>query len=133
MQENIITLPVDVANNATIVNQPYNRYEEQQNRTTYIGAGHLPEERDMMTIYRTLPTKNGNFKGVAKSAVKFTQDVSVPGVDSNTQLTAPLIFDLSVSMPVGCSAAILKEMRQRAIALLDDDDLMDSISIQLMV
>lgn len=133
MQPNTVTLAVDVLNTGVTENQVYTRYEEYQNRASYIGASHTPDARDTLAIYRTFPTKTGNFKGVAKSAVKLTNDVVVNGVDSSTTLTAPIILDLGVSVPVGATAADVKELRQRLIALLDDDTFMDSLNIQLMV
>lgn len=133
MQQNELTLAVDASNNGTPANETYTRYEEYQNRTTYIGTDHLPDDRNSLAIYRTFPTKSGNFKGTAKSSVKFTQDVEVSGVDSSTTLTAPIILDLSFSVPVGAAAADLKHVRQRLLALLDDDSFMDSLNIQLMV
>jgi hypothetical protein len=133
MQPNTVTLAVDVLNNGTTEDQIYTRYEEYQNRASYIGASHTPDSRDALAIYRTFPTKTGNFKGVAKSAVKFTKDVEVSGVDSSTTLTAPIIFDLSASIPVGATTADVLEARQRLIALLDNDTFMNSLNIQLMV
>lgn len=133
MQANTITLSVDAANTGTPANQVYSRYEEYPNRSSYIGDDHLPEVRNTMGIYRTFPTRTGNFKGASKSAVKFTQDVVVPGVDSTTEITSPIIVEVSFSVPVGAASADLKELRQRVIAALDQDALMDSLSIQLMV
>lgn len=133
MLANQIDLSVDATNVGTPATQSYDRYEEFQNRSVYIGADHLPEARNMFAVYRTFPTKSGNFKGVSKSAVKFTQDAEVPGVDSATTLTAPIIIEVSFSVPVGCTNAELMEMRQRAIAALDDDTLMDALNVQLMV
>jgi hypothetical protein len=133
MQPNTITLAVDIANSGSTTNEVYNRYEETQNRTTYIGSGHTPDSRDSLTLYRTQPTRTGNFKGVAKSAVKFTDDVEVSGVDSSTTLAAPMILEISFSIPVGTAATDVKHLRQRALAALDDDSVMDALNIQLMV
>lgn len=133
MQPNTVTLDVDVLNNGTTEEQVYTRYEEAQNRTAYIGTTHVPDARDILTIYRTFPTRSGNFKGVAKSSVKFTKDVEVAGADSSTTLTSPIILDLSFSVPVGATAADVKVARQRLLALLDDDTFMDGLNIQLMV
>jgi hypothetical protein len=133
MLANQITLSVDAANDGNAANQTYDRYEEFQNRSVYIGTDHLPEARNMFAVYRTFPTKSGNFKGVSKSAVKFTQDVEVAGVDSSTTLTAPIIVELSFSVPVGAASADLTELRQRVLAALDDDTLMDALNVQLMV
>lgn len=133
MQPNTVTLPVDVANNGTTFDEIYSRYEEQQNRTVYIGAFHTPDSRDMLTLLRTMPTKNGNFKGVSKSTVKFTKDTVVSGVDGSTTLTAPIIIDVSFSIPVGTIAADVIKARQRVIALLDEDSFMDPLNIQLQI
>jgi hypothetical protein len=133
MQADQLTLSVDAANDANPANQVYTRYDEYQNRSTYIGADHTPDERNTLALYRTFPTKNGNFKGTAKSSVKFTQDVAVTGVDGVSSLTAPIILDLSFSVPVGAASADLVELRQRLLALIDSDSLMDSLNIQLMV
>lgn len=133
MQANTLTLSVDAANDGNPANEVYTRYEEYQNRSSYIGADHLPDARNTLAIYRTFPTKSGNFKGTAKSSVKFTQDVEVAGVDSSTTLTAPIILDLSFSVPVGATTDDLKHVRQRLLALLDTDSFMDSLNIQLMV
>nr|URG16398.1 MAG: coat protein [Leviviridae sp.] len=133
MQANQISLNVDPANDSTIVPETYDRYQEFENRSVYIGSTHVPEARDMIAFYRTFPTKSGNFKGVSKSAVKITEDVEVAGVDSATTLTAPVIIEISFSVPVGTPTAELVNARQRAIALLDDDTLMNSVNVQLMV
>lgn len=133
MQANQLSITVDAANNGTPAAETYDRYEEYQNRSTYIGATHTPDARDTISLYRTFPTKSGNFKGVSKSAIKLTEDVSVAGVDASTTLTAPIILELSFSVPVGTPTADVVHVRQRALALLDDDTFMDSLNIQLMV
>lgn len=133
MQPNELNLYVDELNDGNTVLQPYMRYEEQQNRTTYIGATHTPDARDTITLYRSFPTKSGNFKGAAKSSVKLTEDATVSGVDGSTSLTSPIIAEVSFSLPVGVNPAAVKEVRQRLIAILDDDSFMESLSIQLMV
>lgn len=133
MQANSIVLSVDAANNGSPSNETYQRYDEYPNRSVYIGATHVPESRDMFAFYRTFPSKSGNFRGTSKSAIKLTQDVSVAGVDSNTTLTAPMILEASFSLPVGATSADIKHLRQRLISMLDDDALMDSLNVQLVV
>lgn len=133
MQADQLVLPVDTQNTGVTTNETYTRYEEYQNRSVYIGAAHAPDARDMVAIYRTFPTKSGNFKGTSKSAVKLTYDHEVAGVDSSSTITAPVILDISFSVPVGVTAAQLTLIRQRAIALLDDDAFMNALNLQLMV
>lgn len=133
MQSNTITLDVDPLNNGTVVPENFERYEEYLNRSVYIGEGHTPDARNTLAMYRTFPTKSGNFKGVAKSSIKLTKDHVVPGVDGVANLTAPSILEINFSVPVGTPANEVRKLRQRAIAALDDDVVCDGLNIQLMV
>lgn len=128
-----ITLSVDAENNGTPAPEVFTRYEEFQNRATYITGSHTPDARNQMSVYRTFPTRSGNFKGVEKTALKFTEDTEVAGVDSASTLKAPSIAEIAFSFPVGATAAFKKHMRQRVIAALDDDTLMDALNVQLMI
>lgn len=134
MQPNQITLSVDEQNDGIDpVNHVFTRFEEFQNRATYIGPGHSMAARNTLGIYRTFPKIAGNFRGVSKSAVKFSQDMAVTGVDGVSTLTAPMIAELSFSFPVGVSAANQKAFRQKVLALLDLDTVMEPLNDQLMV
>jgi hypothetical protein len=59
--------------------------------------------------------------------------LQVAGVDSSTTLTAPIILDLSFSVPIGATIADVKHLRQRLMALIDNDSFMDALNVQLMV
>lgn len=133
MQVDQLVISVDAENNGNPADVTYDRYIENENRSVYITSAHVPEARDTLGLYRTFPTKSGNFKGVSKSALKFTRDIEVSGVDSSTVLTSPMIADISFSIPVGALAIDILELRQRMIAALDNDSFMDSLNIQLMV
>lgn len=133
MQPNQLLLDVDYLNDGTTTEETYERYEEYQNRAVYVGENHTPDSRDTVNLYRSFPTKSGNFKGVAKSSIKSTVDHVVPGVDGVAQLTSPVIIEVTFSVPLGVSAADLLKCRQRVLALLDDDAVMDKLNLQLMV
>lgn len=133
MQPDQLTLAVDPLNDGTIVPEVFSRYDRFANRTVYIGEGHLPDARNTLSMYRSFATKSGNFNGTSKSAVKFSRDIGVPGADGVSTLTAPVIIDISFSVPVGTPAAVILAMRQAAIALLDDDAVMVPLNSQLMV
>lgn len=119
MLDNQITLSVDVANNATLVPRVYTRYDEYQNRAVYKGPSHSLSVRDTLGFYRTPVKNNGTDFGTAKSAVKLTQDISVPGKVAETTVIKPIIADASFSIPVGATAAQTLEFRQRLIAVID--------------
>lgn len=128
-----ITLVVDVANNGTTENQVYGLSDRFQNRSVYKGPLHTLLSRDTLGFYRGTPTKSGNFNGVAKSSAKFTLDIEVPGVDPSTTVVAPIIIDVSQSLPIGVTDAQAKEARQRVMALLDKDTIMQTASEKLEI
>lgn len=136
MQPNEITLSVDELNDDTTTadaDTPYTRFQEFENRSMYIGDNHVMDARDQLGFYRTFPTVNGNFKGVLKTAFKFTRDTVVDGVDGVSQITSPLIMEVSFSIPVGTAEADVLKLRQTVLALLDRDDLLDPLNNQLMI
>lgn len=133
MQSNTITLAVDLLNNDSTTDYDFTRFEEYQNRSVYIGEDHQLTSRDTLSLYRTFPKSAGNFKGMSKCAMKFSQDIEVTGVDGLAALVAPIILEVSASIPVGATLAQQLVARQRAIALLDDDTIMVALMNQLMV
>jgi hypothetical protein len=86
-----------------------------------------------MTFYRTPAKTSGNYRGNQKSAIKLSKDRIVDAIDGVSQLTAPEIYEVSFSIPVGVDAADRKIMRQRLIALLDDDAFMESLVDELSI
>lgn len=124
MLANTITLPVDLANTGSTTDLVLTRLEEFQNRSVYKTPTHSLITRDTLSFYRTMPKKSGNFNGVAKSALKFTVDKEVEGVDTTTTIVAPQIGEISFSLPIGFTAAEALVLRQRLIAALDDDTIM---------
>lgn len=133
MLANTLTLSVDVNNDGTPQNQDYLRREEFKDRSIYIGPDHAPELKNLLGFYRTFPKQSGNFRGTCKSSFKFTKEIPVPGVDSTTSLVVPVILEVSFSTPLGTSEAVRKELRQRAVAVLDDDSLMENVTHVQMV
>jgi hypothetical protein len=133
MQPNQIVLAVDEANDTVLVNHTFDRFDEYQNRTVYASDVSSLSAKDQLTFYRTFPKSNGNFKGVAKSALKFSWDQVVDGVDGVSQLTSPIIMEISFSIPVGSSDEAVLLMRQRGIAILDDDTIMDKLNLQQQI
>lgn len=128
-----ITLSVDEENDGVgPVNHVYTRFEETQNRSKYIHTNHTLSAKDTLSFYRTLPKPSGNFLGVAKTAAKFSKDHSVTGADGST-IVAPVIVEVSISMPVGISAANAMIARQKALSLLDLDAVMVPLMEQQMV
>lgn len=134
MQADVITLAVDEDNSGEGTNNHvFNRFEEWQNRSVYIGPNHTLGTRNTIGLYRTFPKASGNFKGVAKPSIKYTKDVLVTGVDGVSQLTAPIIFDLSMSVPVGATSSDLLIAQMVFKALLARQDVMASLIEQGMI
>lgn len=136
MLDDQLTLTVDVANDGTTTadeDQVYTRYEEHLNRSVYIAEGHTVAAPHTLSFYRTQPKANGNFKGMAKSAFKFSETLLVPGADGVTTVSAPLICEVSFSTPVGATTEQIVELRQRLVALLDNDIFMNKLNVTLSV
>lgn len=127
MLPNTITVGVDLLNNGTPTNQTWTRTDFFNTRSVYQHSDHTVVARDLLNFYRTPPTRTGNYNGVSKCAVKLSEDVEVPGFDKTTTLTAPLIGEVTFNLPVGSLASAHKVLRQRLIALLDDDVLMEQL------
>jgi len=128
MQPDNITLSVDELHNATPADQIFTRFDEYNNRTVYKGPGHTSVAGNLMTMYRTFPKASGNFRGVAKSSVKFAKSYEVVGVDGLAQLTAPAIIEINFSLPVGLTTAQILAERERAIALLNSTAIMEDLN-----
>lgn len=126
MQDNIITLPVDVTNTDTLVNLVLSRQEEYLNRTVYIAPGHMPDSRDMFGLYRSPIKPTSAFKGVMRTSFKFTKDVLVLN-PVGEQISSPMIAEVSFSIPVGTSAAEKLEMTQRVGAMACFRDVMSGL------
>jgi len=136
MQDNTITLDVNTDNDdgtTATVEAVFTRFEEYLNRSVYIHSNHTLGLRETLNLYRTLPKPSGNFRGTAKSAVKFTKDYSVPGNDAATTIVAPSLGEASFSFPVGMTPAQTLEQRMRLCALILLDSVMVPLTDQLMV
>lgn len=132
MLDNVITLAVDTLNTGSTTDIDYSRFEEYLNRSVYISDDHEPGMRDTLAFYRTLPKPVPNFKGVRKSTAKFTLDQTVDDGAGGT-VDVPAIVEVNFSLPIGVTEAVMVILRQRVIALLDNDTFMNKLnSIQMV-
>lgn len=114
MLDNTITIPSVAAADAAARNVVFTRVREELDKTTYNGPTHAPDKRELLQFYRTAPKQNGASRGMCKSAIKLTRDVSVATVTGETH-TMPLIIEVSGSVPVGIAVA---ELQQALIDML---------------
>jgi len=124
MLPNTITLAVDEANDSTPVDHDLARSEEGSNKSVYYDEDHTVAARNTCTFLRTFPKQNGNFYGTLKTSCKFTKDVIVTGVNGE-DIKVPLIGEANFSFPVGIDNAAATLVRQKLVAMLDRDDVMD--------
>lgn len=131
MLSNTMTVTVDLSAASGLASEEvvFSRYEEQTNKTLYVGPNHLPSNRDVLQFARSFPTKVGAFKGIQKTSFKLTKDVSVVGDASNT-FVVPLILEVSLSLPVGTDSLLLERARKVAAELLIDSTLMNTFNVQ---
>lgn len=133
MLDNVITLPVDTLNNGNPADQNFERTREFGLRTIYQGPNHTSINQDTLTFYITEPKRSGNSLGVIKAGLTFRTDTSVLGADSTTTNAVTRISAVSFNVPVGTTAAERKADRQRVIAILDNDELMEDLCEKLQV
>jgi hypothetical protein len=135
-QPNEIAITVDEANDGSTtadVVHTYERYLDYENRAVYKhDTNHTLSSRDTLSLLRTFPKANGNFRGQAKSTAKFTKDVIVTGLDGEN-IVAPVIVSLEFSVPVGLSSSEMLLARQKMVALADLDSVMDELNLNLMI
>lgn len=136
MLDNVITLSVDETKDGATtadVDHTYSRYDTYNARSIFHDGDHLPDMRKELTFYRTSAKSNGNFRGVQKSAAKFTTDISVVGVDSETTVIAPIIFEISASIPLGATEEQVVLEQQKVAAALADASLMVDLNVFLSI
>ena len=117
---NTLTVNIDKENDGSSIPVVLSEIERAADRSRYKFPGHTLVARDYVEFYRTLNKKSGNSNGVAKSAIKVTRDISVPGVDTTTTLVAPQIGHVTFSSPVGATTAQELEIAMRLVACIID-------------
>lgn len=125
MLQDPLVLSVETATPGTYADKTFRKDSQNGNGSLYLSSSHSNTSRDTLTVVRGLPTRVGNFRGVQRGSLKTTKDISVPGYDSSTTLTQPLIFQLSGSIPVGATDEAIQAERRKMRAMLDDDDLFE--------
>jgi hypothetical protein len=128
-QDNVITLSVDEANDANVADYEYRRLNDHLFRSDYIhSSNHAVDSRDTLNFYATPAKPAGNFRGVQRSSYKFTTDIVVSGVDGVAEITSPIITEVKQSIPVGATNAQILLERQKALAMIDTDAIMDNLN-----
>jgi hypothetical protein len=65
---------------------------------------------------------------VIRSEARLTESVEVEGVDTTTTVAGVATVALAFSIPLGTPESAVLLLRQRALALLDDDAIMDDLN-----
>lgn len=131
MQPNEITLTVDEANDGSTtadVDHDYRRVKLNGNGSSYIHTeDHAIDSRDLLAFLASESPPRDNFRGVSRISFKFTKDIVVLGSDGVANITSPIITEVKMSIPKGATAAEVLLERQKAVALLDYDVVMDPL------
>lgn len=134
-QDNVITLNVDENNDGSTTpnaDHVYSRFDTFNTRSVYHHATHMPDFRNILGFYRTAAKRSGNRRGSQKSTVKFTWDVTVPGVDG-VDIVDTHYIEVNSSIPLGVSAADVRARRQHVVSILDNDVIMDALNTYLSI
>jgi len=128
-----ITLSIDEDNDgANPVSHVLSRAEESANKSTYNDAAHTVASRKQCSFLRTFPKQAGNFYGTLRTSVKFTDDITVVGVNGEN-IKVPIIAEAAFSFPVGTTNAQATLMRQKLVSICDYDTVMDPFHDQGMI
>lgn len=127
MQDNVITLAVDVANNDVLVNAVFTREDFTSNKSTYHGPLYSMTHPDILNFRRSPVHPTSVNKGITKVGIKLSKGMDVEGADGVSEVTLAMIADINFHIPVGVTAADSKEFRMRMAAVLMDDSIMDKL------
>lgn len=86
----------------TINAKTYTADSFQQNAVGYIGSSKTVSVKDDVALRRTAPKVSDVFSGVGRTSAKMTRTLALTGAKT---LTGDAICDISVSVPVGYTAA----------------------------
>jgi hypothetical protein len=125
MLDNTIVLPVDVLNDGTTEDLELRRYQELTDKSVYHGPDHSSTHKSKVELYRTAAKPSGTSRGINRRMIKLTESVAVDTTVIGEQAIADSINSLNFAIPVGASKDFQKIIRQRFIAILDDDTIMD--------
>lgn len=104
------------------------RFEEANNRTTYIFTGHSSVAKNTMALYRTPAKRVGEDKGRERRSAKFTETVTVKSV-SGLDVQQDIIIELSLSVPVGAHSATIAAARGKVRGLIDHAEFVNFVEL----
>lgn len=116
-----LSVQIDKENDGSAIAVVLTELDRSADRSRYKFPSHSLISRDQVEFMRTFNKKSGNFNGVARASIKLTRDVTVPGVDVTTSVTAPQIAQISFNNPVGTSPAQDLELAMRLVGIIIDD------------
>lgn len=116
-----LNVNIDKENDGSAIAVVLTELDRSADRSRYKFPSHSLISRDQVEFMRTFNKKSGNFNGVARASIKLTRDVSVPGVDVTTTITAPQIAQISFNNPVGTTPAQDLELAMRLVGIIIDN------------
>lgn len=108
------------ANTITINTVAYEREVEETNRTEYHSPSHTVVARDTMAFSRQAVKPTKEIRGIVRSNLKFTMDVSVLNADGSGNITLPIIVSTDFAIPVGAVEADIDSVVADMAAALAD-------------
>lgn len=134
MLPNELVLSVDPAHDSNPQDETYSKVKEDSSlgRSVYTGADHSLTMRETLTVSAREPIPSGQFRGVAKSSIKFTEDLTIPNALGD-DIVAPQIGEISFSLPVGTTAAQAMHLRQRLVAALNSESFITTLTENCVV
>lgn len=133
MLNDTFTFAVDTAATGTTTDETYSRYSESSDKSTYVGATNSMAARDQLVFSRSFATASGNFAGAYHAAFKVFWDRTVPGVDTSTERTEPIIVTVDARIPLGATYEDILHALQRATSVITTGAIREGLFKALMV
>lgn len=96
--------------------------------SVFHGPGHSDLTKDQLTIRSDAPTRTRTQYGNRRSTIKLVSTVAVSNPDGTSD-QKDMKFELSTSVPVGVSIALVKESIARIAALAANEQLVEDVAV----
>lgn len=130
MLENQIVVPVAEEMGGTPANVECRRSDFTSGKSLYKLPGHSYASKNQLQFFSNEPKPSGNFMGTRRTSAKLTRGVAVPGKDLSTSVVAPIIIELSCSIPVGVDDKTAIAARQFVMALGSQAEVINTLNLR---
>lgn len=130
MLDNEIVIPVAVVMGGATTDISCRRADFSSGKSLYKLPGHSYAAKNQLQCFANEPKPSGNFMGTRRTSVKYTHGVTVAGRDLSTSVVAPIIVELSCSIPVGVSDEDAIAARQVIVCFAGQAEVINTLNLR---